>query len=1127
MLSWDEIESSNARLNDAPQTTMRVTKRSGHAEPVDVNKIVRAVSRSCGGLPDVDALRVATKTISGLYDGATTRELDQLSIQTAAALIAEEPQYARLAGRLLSTFVDKEVRGQEIQSFSQSVAVATKLGIVGERLATFVAGNARKLNDAIVLERDRELEYFGLRTLYDRYLLKHPQTREVIETPQQFFLRVACALSQSVTDALELYRLLSTLEYLPSSPTLFNAGTRHEQLSSCFLLDSPADHLEDIYKKYMDVALLSKFSGGIGLAYHRVRSQGSLIESTNGHSNGIVPWLKTLDASVSAVNQGGKRKGACCVYLEPWHADIEQFLELRDNTGDEQRRTHNLNLANWINDLFMRRVESDAAWTLFDPKDVPQLPDLWGDAFDAAYLAAEEAGLGKRVLPARELYAKMMRTLAQTGNGWMTFKDKSNRACNQTAKPGRTVHLSNLCTEIIEVTNADEIAVCNLGSINLSRHVHDGTFDFDKLATTVRVAVRQLDRVIDLNYYPGRGDEGLEPALAARRPRRDGPPRRVLQAAPAVRRAGRARAVGAHRRGGVLPRAVGVGRARSQGWQTSRVRRDARGRRRAAVRRLGRDARRGALGAAARRDRAAWPAQLATLRHRADGDDRVDRRLLRVHRAADLERVEARDAVGRLPAGEPLSRRRAQAARPVERAHALAAQARRGLGAGHAGAADRPARDLSHGVGGADALAHRHGRRPRRIPRPEPVAQPLHGEPEHRSALEHVLPRVEARPEDDVLPALATGDAHHEDDGRRASEGERGDRLLAREPRELRGLPVSTSRPARLLDPGLCLSLRPMSYPRFYEMYRAATKNTWSVEEVDFSTDVRDLAKMSPAERHLVERLVAFFATGDSIVANNLVLSIYRHVNAPEARMYLSRQLYEEALHVQFYLTLLDTYVPDPEARHRAFSAIDTIPSIRKKADFCLRWLDTMAKIERAETIEQRRIVLLNLICFAACVEGLFFFGAFAYVYFLRSRGLLHGLSAGTSWVFRDESCHMAFAFEVVRTAREEEPALFSPELERQVTAMIEEAIDCEVQFAEDLLQGGIAGLSLRDVRAYLEHCADQRLATLGCKPRYGSKNPLGFMELQDVQEVTNFFERRVSAYQTGVTGEFSLDSAF
>jgi len=247
--------------------------------------------------------------------------------------------------------------------------------------------------------------------------------------------------------------------------------------------------------------MLSKFSGGIGIAYHRIRSQGSLIKGTNGHSNGIVPWLKTLDSSVAAVNQGGKRKGACCVYLESWHADIEDFLELRDNTGDEARRTHNLNIANWISDLFMNRVQADAMWSLFDPKVVPHFPDLYGEEVEKAYLEAEGKGLYMRQVKARDLYARMMRTIAQTGNGWMTFKDASNKKSNQTGRPENVVHLSNLCTEIIEVTSNDETAVCNLGSINVARYLTDGSFDYEKLRRNVRLAVRQLDTVIDLNYY--------------------------------------------------------------------------------------------------------------------------------------------------------------------------------------------------------------------------------------------------------------------------------------------------------------------------------------------------------------------------------------------------------------------------------------------------------------------------------------------------------------------------------------------------------------------------------------------------------------------------------------------------
>ena len=500
-------------------STMRVRKRDGSLEPVDVNKIVRAVGRAARGLDRVDLMRVATRTISGLHDGATTMDLDELSIRTSAALVSEEPNYSRLAARLLATFIDKEVANQNIHSFSQSIAAGHEAGLIADDTAALVANHSYKLNDAIDTSSDYLFEYFGLRTVYDRYLLRHPERRLVIETPQYWFMRVACGLSSTADEAIEFYRLISSLDYLPATPTLFNAGTTHPQLSSCYLLDSPTDTLEAIYDRYKDVARLSKFAGGIGLAFHRVRSRGSLIRGTNGLSNGIVPWLKTLDSSVSAVNQGGKRKGAACVYLETWHADIEEFLELKDNVGDEARRTHNLNLANWVPDLFMERVEKDWTWSLFDPKKVPHLTDLFGAEFERAYVEAESQKLYERQVPARQLYARMMRTLAQTGNGWMTFKDPANARCNQTTDslvdgPGgqsvhpRVVHLSNLCTEILEVTNDAETAVCNLGSINLGHFVvvdpdtGDAEFDFQRLGDVARTAVQYLDRVIDINYYP-------------------------------------------------------------------------------------------------------------------------------------------------------------------------------------------------------------------------------------------------------------------------------------------------------------------------------------------------------------------------------------------------------------------------------------------------------------------------------------------------------------------------------------------------------------------------------------------------------------------------------------------------
>ena len=501
-------------------TTMRVRKRNGSLEPVDVNKIVNAVALAAEGLLGVDPLTVSTRTISALADGATTRELDELSIRTAAGLIVEEPNYSKLAARMLATYIDKEVRNQNIPWFSEAIETGHRLGLISDGTAAFVRANSPALNAAVDSGRDRNFEFFGLRTVYDRYLLCHPDTRLVIETPQHFMLRVACGLSRDADEAVALYDLISSLDYLPSSPTLFNSGTVHPQMSSCYLLDSPVDSLEGIYQRYTDIARLSKYAGGIGVGWHRIRSKGSLIKGTNGLSNGIVPWIKTLDSSVAAVNQGGRRKGAACVYLESWHADIKQFLELRDNTGDHARRTHNINLANWVPDLFMERVEKDWQWSLFDPKKVPELTDTYGNEFRAIYEQAEADGRFERQVPARKLYSRMMRTLAETGNGWMTFKDASNAKCNQTGPgPGddtnardRVVHLSNLCTEIIEVTSAQETAVCNLGSVNLGAFVQPTTaasngsaptgFDFNRLAEVVRLVVGFLDRVIDINYYP-------------------------------------------------------------------------------------------------------------------------------------------------------------------------------------------------------------------------------------------------------------------------------------------------------------------------------------------------------------------------------------------------------------------------------------------------------------------------------------------------------------------------------------------------------------------------------------------------------------------------------------------------
>ncbi|MBD9731054.1 ribonucleoside-diphosphate reductase subunit alpha [Streptomyces sp. H28] len=490
------------------------------ADPVSVSDVppegdgpgaalLRTLTVLTADLPDADPGRVAAAALRGRSARADEAELRELATEAAAGLISEDPAYSRLAARLLTLAIREEAASQGVTSFSSSVATGHREGLVADRTADFVRRHAERLDALIDTGADDRFGYFGLRTLHSRYLLRHPITRKAVETPQHFLLRVAAGLAEddstrSVDEVAALYELMSRLDYLPSSPTLFNSGTRHPQMSSCYLLDSPRDELDSIYERYHQVARLSKHAGGIGLAYSRIRARGSLIRGTNGHSNGIVPFLKTLDASVAAVNQGGRRKGAAAVYLETWHADIEEFLELRDNTGEDARRTHNLNLAHWVPDEFMRRVDADAPWSLFSPADVPELVDLWGEEFDAAYRAAEAKGLARRTLPARELYGRMMRTLAQTGNGWMTFKDAANRTANQTATPGHVVHSSNLCTEILEVTEDGETAVCNLGSVNLGAFADPeaGDLDWERLDATVRTAVTFLDRVVDINFYP-------------------------------------------------------------------------------------------------------------------------------------------------------------------------------------------------------------------------------------------------------------------------------------------------------------------------------------------------------------------------------------------------------------------------------------------------------------------------------------------------------------------------------------------------------------------------------------------------------------------------------------------------
>jgi ribonucleoside-diphosphate reductase alpha chain len=480
---------------------MEVVKRDGSKEEVKIEKILHAVNRACRGLEHVEPIEVAKRTISGLHQGSTTEELDELSISNAVMLMADEPNYSKVAARMLSEKIRKEV-GQDM-AFRNYVKTAIETGLLGTGVFELAAADFETLEYAIRHERDDLFEYFGLKTVNDRYLLRHPHTRKLIERPQWMWMRVSLGLSTSIKEAIELYDIISQFLYTPATPTLFNSGTKHPQMSSCYLLTVAEDSLDGIYKSITDCARLSKFSGGIGIDWTPVRASGALIKGTNGLSNGIIPFLKVFDSSVHAVNQGGKRKGAAAVYLEPWHADIESFLDLRNNTGAEERRTHNLNLALWVPDLFMKRVETDQQWSLFSPSDTPELLTSFGATFDKFYEEYENAGKALKQVPARALYARMMQTLAETGNGWMCFKDKANARSAQTGAANNVIHSSNLCTEILEVTDGEQTAVCNLGSINLSSYViPGGVFDYEKLKQVTLVATKYLDRVVDRNFYP-------------------------------------------------------------------------------------------------------------------------------------------------------------------------------------------------------------------------------------------------------------------------------------------------------------------------------------------------------------------------------------------------------------------------------------------------------------------------------------------------------------------------------------------------------------------------------------------------------------------------------------------------
>ncbi len=498
---------------DAPAAPQLFAIDKGQRVPLDMDRLQGLIRAACEGLgPDIRFEPIMAETLRNLYDGVPMEEVYKASVLAARTLIEKDPDYTYATARLLFHTIANEVLGRDVapadmgpayaEYFPQFVRKGVDAELLDERLLQF---DLQRLGAALKPERDLQFDYLGLQTLYDRYFLHISKTR--IDLPQAFFMRVAMGLSLGEIDrearAIEFYEILSSFDFMSSTPTLFNSGTLRSQLSSCYLTTVP-DDLDGIYESIKENALLSKFAGGLGNDWTRVRALGSRIKGTNGESQGVVPFLKVVNDTAVAVNQGGKRKGAVCTYLETWHLDIEEFLELRKNTGDDRRRTHDMNTANWIPDLFMRRVMEKGNWTLFSPSNVPDLHDKFGADFERAYVAYEEkAARGEikpsRTLPASDLWRKMLTMLFETGHPWITFKDACNVRSPQ--QHAGVVHSSNLCTEITLNTSDTETAVCNLGSVNLLQHLKDGAVDHDKLRRTIGIAMRMLDNVIDINYY--------------------------------------------------------------------------------------------------------------------------------------------------------------------------------------------------------------------------------------------------------------------------------------------------------------------------------------------------------------------------------------------------------------------------------------------------------------------------------------------------------------------------------------------------------------------------------------------------------------------------------------------------
>ena len=772
---------------------LTVQTRDGRVVLFNLKKCEESVQRLAADLgSDVSVDRVVQEAMRTIYDGIPTTQIERSLVLAAAAFIEQDPAYSFLAARLQLEALFKEVTGQSLSNspeerdaaYRMSFRIAIRNGLdtslFDERLRAF---DLDALAAALKPERDWLFQYLGIQTLADRYLARHDG--RAVEMPQAFWMRVAMGLAVNEPDrtrrAIDFYDLMSDLLYVPSTPTLFHAGTPHPQLSSCYLT-TIKDDLAHIFKALSDNAQLSKWSGGLGNDWTNIRGTGSRIKSTKVESQGVVPFLKVANDVTMAINRSGKRRGATCAYLETWHYDIEDFLDLRRNTGDERRRTHDMNTSNWIPDLFMKRVVTDGPWTLFSPDEVPDLHGLYGRAFEKRYEEYEaKAARGEmalhKTIQASALWRKMLTMLFETGHPWITFKDPCNIRSPQDHVG--VVHSSNLCTEITLNTSADETAVCNLGSINLARHIVGGKLDEARLATTVAAAIRLLDNVIDINYYPtaeaersnfrhrpiGLGIMGFQDALFLLDIPYDSPA--------ALDFADRMMEVGlVSRDSHVVEAGGGARRVRDvQGLEVGsravpdRHHRSAGARARHADRSVARAASR--LGAGLRARQGARHAQLEHDGDCADGDDREHRGLLPVHRADLQEHLREGEHQRRVHGGERLPGARPEGARPVERRDARSAEVLRRQRADDRGHSGSPEGEVPRSVRNRSDRRAAVDRRARQVGGSEPVAQRVHEGHVGQEAERNLPHRLAARPEDDLLPAHARRVADREVDARR------------------------------------------------------------------------------------------------------------------------------------------------------------------------------------------------------------------------------------------------------------------------------------------------------------------------------------------------------------------------